>query len=91
MELINDEVKARRLARVIMDNVEQYNPALVKKGIEEGIIFELLHDQIEEARNAKKESGYSWVLGKQIWRLICRSTVCILCILIKPVSSSNLR
>jgi hypothetical protein len=34
-----------------MDNVEQYNPALVKKGIEEGTIFELLHDQIEEARN----------------------------------------
>jgi hypothetical protein len=50
MELIHDEVKARRLARVMMDNVEQYNPALVKKGIEEGTIFELLHDQIEEAR-----------------------------------------
>jgi hypothetical protein len=51
MELIHDEVKARRLARVMMDNVEQYNPDLVKKGIEEGTIFELLHDQIEEARN----------------------------------------
>lgn len=51
MELIHDEVKARRLARVMMDNVEQYNPALVKKGIEEGTIFELLHDQIEEARS----------------------------------------
>ena len=50
MALIDDEVKARRLARVMMDNVEQYNPALVKKGIEEGTIFELLHDQIEEAR-----------------------------------------
>ena len=50
MELIHDEVKARRLARVMMDNVEQYNPVLVKKGIEEGTIFELLHDQIEEAR-----------------------------------------
>ncbi|MDK9716866.1 MAG: hypothetical protein OEL57_03040 [Trichlorobacter sp.] len=50
MQLIQDEVKARRLARVMMDNVEQYNPALVKMGIEEGTIFELLHDQIEEAR-----------------------------------------
>lgn len=50
MALIHDEVKARRLARVMMDNVEQYNPALVKKGIEEGSIFELLHEQIEEAR-----------------------------------------
>ena len=50
MDLIYDEVKARRLARVMMDNVEQYNQALVKKGIEEGTIFELLHDQIEEAR-----------------------------------------
>ena len=50
MELIHDEVKANRLARVMMDNVEQYNPELVKKGIEEGTIFELLHDQIEEAR-----------------------------------------
>jgi len=51
VELITDEVKARRLARVMMDNVKQYNPALVKKGIEEGTIFELLHEQIEEARN----------------------------------------
>ena len=50
MELMHDEVKARRLARVMMDNVEQYNPELVKRGIEEGTIFELLHDQIEEAR-----------------------------------------
>lgn len=50
MELIHDEIKARRLARVMMDNVEQYNPTLVKKGIEEDTIFELLHDQIEEAR-----------------------------------------
>jgi hypothetical protein len=51
MELIHDEIKARRLARVMMDNVEQYNPELVKRGIEEDNIFELLHDQIEEARN----------------------------------------
>ena len=51
MQLIHDEVKANRLARVMMDNVEQYNPELVKKGIEEGTIFELLHDQIEEARS----------------------------------------
>lgn len=51
MELIFDEVKANRLARVMMDNIEQYNQDLVKKGIEEGTIFELLHEQIEEARS----------------------------------------
>lgn len=51
MELISDKTRANRLARVIADNIEQYNPALVKKGILEETIFDLLHDQIEEGRN----------------------------------------
>jgi hypothetical protein len=50
MAVIEDEVRARRVARAIVDNVEQYNPELVKKGLKESTIFELLHDQIEEAR-----------------------------------------
>ena len=50
MSLITDEIKARRLARVFMDDIGQYYPEMVEKGIQESTIFELLHDHIEEAR-----------------------------------------
>jgi serine/threonine protein phosphatase 1 len=48
--LIEDEKRAIRIARVMMDDIGQYHPELVKRGINEDNIFELLHDQIEEAR-----------------------------------------
>jgi hypothetical protein len=50
MELISDEKRANRLARVMMDNIEQYYPELVEKGINEHNIFDLVHDHIEESR-----------------------------------------
>jgi len=50
MNLITDESKAARLARVIMDNIAQYHPDVVKKGIQEDNIFDLLDDKIAEAR-----------------------------------------
>jgi hypothetical protein len=50
MSLIDDEVKAARLARVFMNDIGAYFPELVEKGIKEDNIFDLLHDQIEEAR-----------------------------------------
>lgn len=50
MELISDEERAKRIARVYMDNIAQYYPELVEKGIKESTIFDLLHEHIEEAR-----------------------------------------
>ncbi len=50
MEIITDEKRAMRTARVYMDDIGQYYPALVEKGIKESSIFELLHEHIEEAR-----------------------------------------
>ncbi len=50
MSLIHDEARARRLARVMMDDIGQYYPELVKRGILEDNIFDLLDDKIQEAR-----------------------------------------
>lgn len=50
MELITDETRTKRLARVMMDNLGQYEEKLVKQGINEGTIFDLLDAHIEEAR-----------------------------------------
>lgn len=50
MELISDEEKAKRAARVYMDDIAQYYPDLVEKGIQESTIFDLLHEHIEESR-----------------------------------------
>jgi hypothetical protein len=50
MSLISDEVKAARLARVFMNDIGAYYPALVEQGIKNDNIFDLLHDHIEEAR-----------------------------------------
>jgi serine/threonine protein phosphatase 1 len=50
MNLITDESKASRLARVMMDDIGQYFPELVDQGINEDNIFDLLHDKIEEAQ-----------------------------------------
>lgn len=50
MNLISDEIKANRLARVMMDNIGLYEESLVKTGINADNIFDLLHDHIEEAR-----------------------------------------
>lgn len=50
MNLIADETRALRLARVMMDDIGQYFPELVKQGIQEDNIFELLNDNIEESR-----------------------------------------
>ena len=50
MNIIKDENRASRLARVMMDDIGQYFPQLVEQGINEDNIFDLLHDKIEEAR-----------------------------------------
>lgn len=50
MELISDEIRANRLARVMMDNIGLYQEDLVKNGINADNIFDLLADHIEEAR-----------------------------------------
>ena len=50
MELISDEVRAKRAARVYMDDIGQYYPKLVEQGITEHNIFELIHEHIEESR-----------------------------------------
>jgi hypothetical protein len=50
MELISDEKRAMRAARVYMDDIGQYYPKLVEQGIKEHNIFELMHEHIEEAR-----------------------------------------
>ena len=50
MELITDEAKATRAARVYMDDIGQYYPKLVEQGIKEHNIFDLVHEHIEEAR-----------------------------------------
>lgn len=50
MSLLSDEIKAARLARVLMNDIGAYYPELVEKGIKDDNIFDLLHDHIEEAR-----------------------------------------
>ena len=50
MEIISDETRANRLARVMMDNIGLYQEELVKSGINADNIFDLLADHIEEAR-----------------------------------------
>lgn len=51
MELISDEKKALRLARVIMDNLFIYDEALVKRGIEQDNILEVLSEKLQESKD----------------------------------------
>ena len=50
MDILNDPVKAARLARVMMDNIGLYQEQEVKSGINADNIFDVLKEHIEEAR-----------------------------------------
>lgn len=45
-----DQVKARRLARIIVSDILLYNQAKVEEGIRNGTFYELLKDDIDEGR-----------------------------------------
>lgn len=46
--------QARRLARIIVSDIVLYNPDVVKKGIAEGNLADLLKDEIKEGRDLLK-------------------------------------
>ncbi len=50
MALITDEKTARRKARVAISDVASYNEAKIEQGFEEDNLFELLEDEINEAK-----------------------------------------
>lgn len=47
-ELPEDQVKARRLARIIVSDIVLYNQAKVEQGVREGSFYQLLADDIRE-------------------------------------------
>jgi len=47
-ELPEEQVKARRLARIIVSDIVLYNQAKVEQGVREGSFYELLADDIRE-------------------------------------------
>jgi len=50
MERISDVEKAKRFARVVMDNIGLYEDKMVKQAINSDDFFELMQSHIEEAR-----------------------------------------
>lgn len=67
MERISDLDRAKRLARVIMDNIGLYEEDLVRQGINNDNIFDLLHDKIEEARNEFASRVTEEISGSKIF------------------------
>jgi len=50
MKLISDQTQARRLARTILSDIQLYNQAKVKEGIEKDTLFDVLADELNEGR-----------------------------------------
>lgn len=50
MERISDTEKAKRFARVVMDNIGLYEEKVVKQAINSRDFFDLMQSHIEEAR-----------------------------------------
>ena len=48
--LVTDPMKARRLARAIVSDVNLYNADKVQEGIENDTLFDLIEDELEEGR-----------------------------------------
>lgn len=54
-ELPEEQVKARRLARIIVSDIVLYNQAKVEQGIREGSFYELLADDIREGEHLYRQ------------------------------------
>jgi hypothetical protein len=50
MALITDEKTARRKARVAISDVASYNEEKIKQGLEEDNLFEILEEELKEAK-----------------------------------------
>jgi len=54
-ELPEDQVKARRLARIIVSDIVLYNQAKVEQGVRDGSFYELLADDIREGEHLYRQ------------------------------------
>jgi predicted Zn finger-like uncharacterized protein len=59
-----DIERAKRLARVIISEIELYNKQLVEKGIREGNFYELLEKELEEGRKLYEERVPQYIREK---------------------------
>jgi len=59
-----DIEKAKRLARVIISEIELYNKQLVERGIREGNFYELLEKELEEGRKLYEERVPQYIREK---------------------------
>ena len=50
MTEIFDADEARRLANQIVSDIALYNPVKVREGIAKDLLFDLLHDELDEGR-----------------------------------------